>query len=146
MKNIILSTLLAGCLFALGCSTAKKSPPLPKVGFVDGKYYLSESEKAMTPDQLRAAIEADATVAAELRAQETARAVGRTAAAVAVGLAFGQVHVGSPVQDRPAARAKIKMQAYSDRLVELGEPAVDPETVMAAAISARKQKKTASES
>ena len=120
-RNFILLSAVVLLGSQISCSTKSASAKTPPVGFYKGKYYLSESEKQIPPEQLYTLIDNEARIAAELRSKEIKKAAASTLMQVGMGVALGGGHVNTRTTvDTPAARSRLKIQAYSDHLVSLG--------------------------
>jgi hypothetical protein len=94
-------------------------------GYHDGKYFLTESEKTLTPEQLHLRIKEEARICADPRAAEIKKSMAGNALKLGVGIATG---IGINPQSKkktPFEMSKARMQAYNERIVELGSPAVD---------------------
>ena len=137
-KTLLLAFCLTSLLVTSSCTTTNNaSATTPATGYHKGKYYLTESEKSLTAEQLQLRIKEEAKICATPGSDQVKKSAASNALQVGCGLALG-INIDPNSQYRaPATMAKARMRAYNDRLVELEQPPLNINGEIQAAIAER---------
>lgn len=118
-------------------STSQASASTAATGYHKGKYYLSDSERNLTAEQLQARIKEEARVCITPGANSIERSGGSRALQLGTGVIFGVGVNSEGGKVAPASVSKAKMRAYNSRLAEMEQTQVDIGAEIAAAKAER---------
>lgn len=128
----------ASILFATSCSnTNQASATTSAAGYHKGKYYLTESEKGLTAEQLQLRIKEEACICADASSSRSKKSAVGTAVKLGVGVATGVGFDGDGKKKSAADMSRARMNAYNDRLVELEKAPLDLSAEVKAAVAER---------
>lgn len=121
ISKLLCGFFVISMLFQSSCSSTKHaSVTTGSSGYRNGFYHLSEAEEALTIDQLRTRIKQEARICADPHAHK----VRKSRAIPGLSMTLGPGVNPQSRKPTPAMLSRAKMRAYSERLVELGQPRV----------------------
>lgn len=136
--GVISVMLLSSC----SSTTNQASASTPAAGYHHGTYYLTESEKNLTAEEVVLRIKEEARICAAPGNQSVKKSFLSNAVKFGTGVAVGVGVDPEANKKSPAEMSRARMTAYNARLTELGHQPLNLNEEISAVIAAQNQPMT----